>query len=193
MAKLSDFIISRVRVKLLTIFLGKPGEMYYVRELTRLAGEEINAIRRELKRMQDVGMLKSEKRGNRLYYSYKTSYLFYPELLSLVAKSSPVGQQLIKNKSKLGFIKYAFLSQKLIRGLDRDAEHIDLLIIGKVIMPQLSLIVKKLEKILDTEINYSSMTEEEYKYRKSRKDPFITSILLQPRIMIIGNETKLLA
>ena len=60
-------------------------------------------------------------------------------------------------------------------------------------MPQLSLIVKKLEKILDSEINYSSMTEEEYKYRKSRKDPFITSVLLQPRIMIIGDETKLLA
>ena len=76
MAKLSDFIISRVRVKLLTIFLSKPGEMYYVRELTRLAKEEINAIRRELKRMQDVGMLKSEKRGNRLYYTYKNSYLF---------------------------------------------------------------------------------------------------------------------
>jgi hypothetical protein len=193
MAQLSDFIISRVRVKLLTIFLGKPGEMYYVRELTRLASEEINAIRRELKRMQDVGMLKSEKRGNRLYYTYQTSYPFYPELLDLVTKSSPVGQQLIKNKSKLGFIKYAFLSQKLIRGLDRDPEHIDLLIVGKVIMPQLSLIVKKLEKILESEINYSSMTEEEYKYRKSRKDPFITSVLLQPRIMIIGDEIKLLA
>jgi hypothetical protein len=192
MAKLSDFIISRVRVKLLTIFLSKPGGMYYVRELTRMAKEEINAIRRELKRMQDVGMLRSEKRGNRLYYSYKTSYPFYPELLNLVIKSSPVGQQLIKNKSKLGFIKYAFLSQKLVRGLDRDPEHIDLLVIGKVIMPQLSLIVKKLEGILDTEINYSSMTEEEYKYRKDRKDPFITSVLLQPRITVIGNETKLL-
>lgn len=193
MAKLSDFIISRVRIKLLTIFLAKPGEMYYVRELTRLAKEEINAIRRELKRMQEVGMLKSEKRGNRLYYTYKTSYPYYPELLSLVVKSSSLGQQLIKNKSKLGFVKYAFLSQKLIRGLDRNPEHIDLLIIGQVIMPQLSLIVKKLEKTLDTEINYSSMTEEEYKYRKQRKDPFITSVLLQPRIMIIGDETKLLA
>ena len=193
MANLSDFIISRVRVKLFTIFLSKPGEMYFVRELTRIAIEEINAIRRELKRMQEVGMLKSEKRGNRLYYTFQTSYPYYPELLDLVTKSSPVGQQLIKNKSKLGFIKYAFLSQKLIQRIDRDAEHIDLLIIGKVIMPQLSIIVKKLEKILETEINYSSMTEEEYKYRKSRKDPFITSVLLQPRIMIIGNETKLLS
>ncbi len=192
MAQLSDFIISRVRVKLLSIFLGKPGGMYYVRELTRMAKEEINAIRRELKRMQDAGMLKSEKRGNRLYYSYRVSYPFYPELLSLVIKSSPVGQQLSSNKSKLGFIKFAFLSQKLIRGLDRDPEHIDLLVIGKVIMPQLSLIVKKLEKILGSEINYSSMTEDEYKYRKSRKDPFITSVLLQPRVMIIGDETKLL-
>lgn len=193
MAKLSDFITSRVRVKLLSIFLGKPGEMYYVRELTRLAKEEINAIRRELGKMLETGMLKSEKRGNRLYYSYKTSYPFYPELQNLVVKSSPLGQQLIKNKSKLGFIKYAFLSQKLIRGLDRHPEHIDLLVVGKVIMPQLTLIVKKLEKILETEINYSSMTEEEFEYRKSRKDPFITGVLLQPRILVIGDEVKLLS
>ncbi len=193
MAKLSDFIISRVRVKLLTIFLSKPDGLYYVRELTRLAKEEINAIRRELARMKEVGMLKSEQRGNRLYYSYRTSYPFYPELQNLIIKSSPLGQQLIKNRSKLGFIKYAFVSQKLIRGLERSSDHIDLMIIGKVIMPQLSLIVKKLEKILETEINYSSMTEEEYKYRKTRKDPFITSVLLQPRIMLIGSEIKLLS
>ncbi len=60
-------------------------------------------------------------------------------------------------------------------------------------MPQLDQIVKKLEKRLDTEINYSSMTEEEFKYRKNRKDPFITNVLLQPHIMLIGSEDKLLS
>jgi len=60
-------------------------------------------------------------------------------------------------------------------------------------MPQLDQIVKKLEKKLDTEINYSSMTEEEFKYRKNRKDPFITDVLLHPHIMLIGSENKLLS
>lgn len=46
MASLQDFIISKVRIKLLEVFLKNPAEMYYIRELTRKIGEEINAVRR---------------------------------------------------------------------------------------------------------------------------------------------------
>lgn len=192
MAKLSDFITSRVRIKLLQVFLSQPQEMFYVRQLTRLTDEEINAVRRELARMQDAGMLKSEKRGNRLYYHFRSSYPFFSELLSLVVKTSSVGKLVINNRSKLGFIKYAFISERLVRGLPRQDEEVDLVVIGKVIMPQLDQIVKKLEKKLDTEINYSSMTEDEFHYRKNRKDPFISQVLLQPRVMLIGSQEKLL-
>jgi len=192
MAKLSDFITSRVRIKLLQVFLSQPQEMFYVRQLTRLTDEEINAVRRELARMQDAGMLKSEKRGNRLYYHFRASYPFFTELLSLAVKTSPVGKLVINNRSKLGFIKFAFISERLVRGLPRQNEEVDLVVIGKVIMPQLDQIVKKLEKKLDTEINYSSMTEDEFHYRKNRKDPFISQVLLQPRIMLIGSQEKLL-
>jgi len=193
MAKLSDFITSRVRIKLLQAFLSQPQEMFYVRELTRLIDEEINAVRRELSRMQNAGMVQSEKRGNRLYYQFRSNYPFFSELLSLVTKTTSVGRSIINNRSKLGFVKYAFISERLACGLPRQEDEIDLVIIGKVIMPQLDQIVKKLEKKLDTEINYSSMTEEEFKYRKNRKDPFITNVLLHPHIMLIGSENKLLS
>jgi len=193
MAKISDFITSRVRIKLLQAFLSQPQEMFYVRELTRLIEEEINAVRRELSRMQNAGMVQSEKRGNRLYYQFRSNYPFFSELLSLVTKTTPVGRSIINNRSKLGFVKYAFVSERLVRSLPRQENELDLVIIGKVIMPQLDQIVKKLEKKLDTEINYSSMTEEEFKYRKNRKDPFITDVLLHPHIMLIGSENKLLS
>jgi len=193
MAKISDFITSRVRIKLLQAFLSQPQEMFYVRELTRLIEEEINAVRRELARMQNAGMVQSEKRGNRLYYQFRSNYPFFSELLSLVTKTTPVGRSIINNRSKLGFVKYAFVSERLVRSLPRQENELDLVIIGKVIMPQLDQIVKKLEKKLETEINYSSMTEEEFKYRKNRKDPFITDVLLHPHIMLIGSENKLLS
>ncbi|EKD62101.1 MAG: hypothetical protein ACD_52C00303G0001 [uncultured bacterium] len=192
MAKLSDLIISKVRVKLLKIFLAQPKEMFYVRELTRLTKEEINAVRRELLHLQSVGLLQSEKRGNRLYYLTRTAYPLYSELSNLLAKSTGVGKQIIKNRSRLGFIKYAFISQKLVRGSDRTQEDVDLMIIGKTIMPQISLLVKSLEKMLNTEINYSCMTEDEFHYRKSHMDPFIIKVLLQPRIMLVGEELQMI-
>jgi hypothetical protein len=193
MAKLSDLIISKVRVKLLKIFLSQPKEMYYVRELTRLTKEEINAIRRELEHLKSIGLLQSEKRGNRLYYSVRKAYSLYPELSNLVAKSTGAGRFIIKNRSKLGFVKFAFVSQKLLRGQKRDPEEVDLMMVGKTIMPQVSLLIKSLEKMLSTELNYSCMTEEEFTYRKSHRDPFIIKVLLQPRITLIGDEIQLLS
>lgn len=167
--------------------------MYYVRELTRITKEEINAIRRELEHLQKAGLLKNEKRGNRLYYSLKTSFSIYPELSNLITKSTGFGRLIQKNKSKLGFIKFAFVSQKLSRGMKRDPEEVDLMIVGKVIMPQVSQLVKSIEKMLNTELNYSCMTEEEFSYRKSHMDPFIIKVLLQPRITLIGDEIQFLS
>lgn len=192
MAKLSDFIISRVRTKLLQIFLSEPKEMFYVRELTRKADEEINAIRRELQRLQEAGLVKSEKRGNRLYYRINDTYTFFPELLNMVAKTTGLGRQIIKFKGKLGFIKYAFMSSRLIKGGTLSENQVDLMLIGDVIMPQLAQIVKSFETEKSIEVNYSVMTEEEFNYRKSRRDPFILSVLFYPRIMLVGDEDRLL-
>lgn len=186
-------MVSRVRSKLIKIFLSNPQEMYYVRELTRAAKEEINAVRRELARMQEKGMVKSESRGNRLYYQFRDSYQFFGELLSMVAKTTYIGKQISNNRSKLGFIKFAFVSLKFARHLKRGPGEVDLVVVGKVIMPQIALLVKDYEKENLTEVNYSCMTEEEFAYRKSRKDPFILTILSQGRIMLIGDEADLIS
>ena len=143
MAKLTDFMVSRVRVKMIQTFLSHPGEMFYVRQLTRETKEEINAVRRELQRMEKSGMLKSEHRGNRLYYFFKPSYLFYQELLSLVAKTTGLGKAIIKNRQKLGQIKFAMFSGKYVRGLPRSNDDVELLIVGQVILPQLAILSEK--------------------------------------------------
>lgn len=193
MAKLTDFMVSRVRAKLIKIFLSQPQEMFYVRELTRMSGEEINAVRRELGRMQQFGLIKSEHRGNRLYYLFKPSYAFYPELLSLVAKSTGLGLSLIKNKQKLGKVKFIMLSGRFVRGLPPLKDQVDLLVIGQVILPQLTILVRNYEAKTKKEVNYTVMAEDELTYRKARRDPFILSILSGVRIMLVGDELELVS
>ena len=162
--------------------------MYYVRELTRQIKEEINAVRRELEHLQKIGLLRSEKRGNRLYYAVRQTYFLYPELSNLVIKSTGIGRLVIKNRQKLGFLKLAFISQKLARSMPRQPDDVDLVFVGKMIMPQVALLVKSIEKMSNTEINYSCMTEEEFTYRKGHKDPFIVKVLLEPRITLVGDD-----
>lgn len=191
MATLRDFMISRVRVKILKIFYENPHELYYVRQLTRKTEEEINAVRRELNRLDRIGVLKKEKRGNRLYYYLDPSYDFYEDLMSLVAKTTGMGGDIRKNRVKLGKIKFAMLSGKLVRRKERGKNDVDLLIVGDVVLPELASIVREEEERRNTEINYTVMKQEEFLFRKERRDPFLLGILSKSRVMVIGDEEGL--
>lgn len=186
-----DLITSKTRIKILHLFLGNIEEMYHVREIVRRVDEEINAVRRELLLLEKKGILNREARANRVYYSLDTTYPFYFDLIKIHAKDAGLGRDLIKNRVKLGRIKYAMLSGDFARNLPNSGESVDLLVVGVVILPELSLIIKREEEVKKREINYTIMSEEEFNFRKSRRDPFISSIIHGSRVMLIGDEESL--
>ncbi len=190
---LEDLITSKTRIKLLKIFLSYPSEMYHVRDLSRKTNEEINAVRRELEILEKKGILIREPRANRVYYYLNKNYTFYFDLLKIGAKSIGLGYEILKNKIKLGKINYAMLSGKFIRRMNKNPEEVDFLIVGKVVLPEIALLVKNEEARLDTEINYTVMTEEEFHFRKTRNDPFINQVLSGSRVMLIGDEEDMLS
>lgn len=190
---LKDLMVSKVRVKLLQTFLSQPKEMFYVRQLVRLTGEEINAVRRELARMEAAGMVQKETRGNRLYYWFNQNYVFWGELLALIAKTSGLGGKIFKNRNKLGKIRFAMLSGRLVRGLTAKEEGVDLLLVGELNMPGLTKLIQEEEKRLEREINYTVMSKDEFEFRKRRRDPFLLGILTGSRVMIIGDEEAMVS
>lgn len=187
-----DLITSKTRVKVLHLFLGNLGEMFHVREIVRRVDEEINAVRRELILLDKKGILIREARANRVYYSLDTSYPFYYDLVKIHAKESGLGRDIIKNRVKLGKIKYAMLSGDFARNNPNNGESVDLLVVGVVILPELSQIIKKEEEFRKREINYTIMHEDEFNFRKKRRDPFISSIIHGSRVMLIGDEESLI-
>lgn len=190
---LNDIIISRVRVKLLQIFFSDPGQIIHVRELVRKSDEEINAVRRELAHMDKAGMVSKEQRANRLYYSFRKDYPLYFDLLYLVTKTTGLGAAILKNRNKLGKIKFAMLSGKFARNLPGSGEKVDLLIVGNIVIPEVAVLVREEELRRGREIFFTPMTEEEFEFRKKKKDPFISEILTSSRLMVIGDEEELLS
>lgn len=189
MASLSDFIVSKVRVKILKSLLENPKEMYHVRELVRRTSEEINAVRRELLRMEEAGMVKKESRGNRLYYWFNHDYSYFQELLQMISKATGLGFAIRKNRGKIGKLSFVMFSGQFVRHEERkDPDQIDVLVVGDIVLPELANLVRQEETRRKTEINYSPMTKDEFEFRKSRRDPFILGILSGPRVMIIGSD-----
>lgn len=189
---LSDLITSKSRVTLLKVFLATPYEMYHVRECVRRTGDEINAVRRELLFLEKHGILQKEQRANRVYYSLDKEYPFYFDLLNIGIKIIGLGDEVLKNRPKLGKIKYAMFSTKFVRRIKKNPDDVDFMVIGTVVLPELAALVRTEEQRLGMEINYTAMTEDEFKFRKTRNDPFIAGILSGGRIMLIGDEETML-
>lgn len=189
---LEELFISRVRVKILQLFLTSPQQLFHVREIVRRVSEEINAVRRELARMEKYGVVSSEWRANRRLYRFRKDYIFYRELLGMVAKTSGLGGNLVKNKAKLGKIKFAFVSTRFLRGVQSSAEDVDLLVVGSIVLPELQAIIADEQAKREVEINYSFMDEAEFKFRVKRRDPFILRVLVQPKVMLLGDEEEML-
>lgn len=188
---LVDLLISKVRVKIFELFLGNPGQNYHVRDIVRRVDEEINAVRRELARLEKTGFLQSEWRANRRYYLVKRDYVFLTEFLSMVNKSIGVGGAIIKNKAKLGKITYAMLSGSFVKGKPYTQNEVDLFVVGTIVLPELSSIIKEEEARRNREINFTPMTDEEFNFRKARRDPFVLGVLSKPRVMLLGDEEEM--
>jgi len=194
MATLNDIITSKVRVEILELFLSNLKEMYHVRGIVRETKEEINAVRRELERLEKAGILKKEPRGNRVYYWIRPDYDFFGDLLSIASKTQGLGAQMIQNKSKIGKVSFVMFSGKFARYKERKKEdEVDILVVGEVVLPELAALIRFEESKRGKEINYTVMSKEEFDFRKKRRDPFLLAILAGSRTMIIGDEEDLVA
>jgi len=190
---LADLITSQSRIKLLSVLLAQPSEMFHVRELVRRTGDEINAVRRELLFLEKKGILTREPRANRVYYSLSKNYPFYFDLLRMGSKITGLGDAILKNRVKIGRIKYAMFSGKFARRMEKGPTDVDFIIVGTIVLPELAVLIRDEERRLGREINYTVMTEEEFSFRKKKRDPFILSVLLGSRVVLYGDEESMLA
>src|SRR5579884_3111796 len=71
---------SKTRVKLLQLFYSNPNRSFYVREITRKIGEQINSVRRELSNLLSIGIITSDNTNNKLYYEVNQKFEYYEPL-----------------------------------------------------------------------------------------------------------------
>lgn len=175
---------------MLALLLQSPDQSFHVRDIVRRVGTEINAVRRELMRLSRIGLLKRRPKGNKVFYDVNQSFIYYPELLALVAKENGLGADIIRGAKDLGKMSFAVLSKAFVRGRVANPMDVDLLIVGSVDAVLLKQIIVKAEQEHKHEINYTVLGDDEFLFRKRRRESFIVQLLSQSRIMLIGDEEE---
>ncbi len=184
---------SKTRVKLLHLFLTNPDKSFYVREITRLIDEQINSVRRELANMLSVGIIISDSVDNKLYYEVNQNYEHYKPLKQIfgstkteTAKSKTIPVVAWKNDLlKLAGLRVAIAAGVLVRG---SASPVDILLVGSMPGVKVSALIKKIERYEGRELNYAVLSYDEFYYRLSVRDKFLTEILSGAYSVLVDTE-----
>lgn len=177
---LNAIFTSKTRAKLVNIFFTSPHELFYVRQLVRLSGEEINSVRRELQNLTKINLILPESRGNRLYYLPNSKHHLFSLLLALAYKSLPFCEAL--SKASLVVASYQFLLWK-----NENKDNIDVVVVGDMTTKSVELAMKSEETRRGHEINYMVMDKDELRLRQNKRDPFLVDFFLSCPVVIIGS------
>ncbi|HNQ33178.1 MAG: Nucleotidyltransferase domain protein [Euryarchaeota archaeon ADurb.Bin009] len=184
---LEALIPSKARVKLLTLFLLNPESEFYIREIVRMTGENINGVRRELANLESFGLLIGRRRGNQHYFTVNRDFFLYTDLQQLVLKTEGVARVIRENLSSLQNIECMFIYGSFARGTAGGRSDIDLFIVGDVNEEVLIPLVHTGERAINREINYTLMRGSEFAQRRETGDPFVKNVMGERKIMIIGS------
>src|SRR3989304_5685592 len=188
---LATLFSSRVRAKVLAAFFLLPGEKHTAWELAQRLGENYSPVWKELVRLEGLGILISEPRGNSKDYQINVDVPIIPELRSMVLKTEGVGMVIKEKLREIGSIKKAFIYGSYASGEADARSDLDLMIIGEINLDRLAVIISELEKELNRSINYVNYSEEEWNGKAAVKDPFWENVTSAPKIILIGGDYAL--
>lgn len=187
---LKELFISEVRVNLIKFLIKNYTQEYHVRALVRELGVEINAVRRELEKLTNLEILLKNPWGNKIFYKINVLSPIYPDLVSMIYKEEGIASKIIKSIDSLGSLKFIALSKEFCNGRSASALELDLLVVGNPNLNVLENLIAKFEHE-EREINYTILSEEEFIQRKRKFDTFVIKFLIQPRIMLFGDEYEI--
>lgn len=187
---------SKTRVRLLRIFLHNGKNAFFVRELTRKIGAQINAVRNELENLAEMGIVtvvdapkavegdpKDRAMGQRKYFRINQDSLLYPELKALFVKAQlMLEKDFVRRVTNSGQVSYLALMGFFV-GEDNAAT--DLLIVGKVNRDKLAAVIRAFEREIGREVNYTVFTSQEFRYRRDVTDRFLYSILESRKLVVV--------
>ncbi len=165
---------------------------YYLRQIATLTGLPVRAVQREVARLEAAGLLTETEEGNRKYYSANRQAAVFADLRGLLLKTVGLGGLLESYiDEKRGSILVAFLFGSIAQGTDTAARDIDLLVIGDVTGRDMAGLLSSPAKTLGRELNAMTMTEDEFREKAAEGNPFITGVLQEPKIFLVGGEDEL--
>jgi hypothetical protein len=150
---ISSLITSHTRIKLLKKFFLNSNNRAYLRGLESEFGESSNAIRIELNRLENAGLLHSLRDGNKKIYHANREHPLYDDIHNIIIKESGIDRVIEKVIHRMGMLSRLYLTGDFARG--KDSPVIELIIVGeKIDREYLARKVVQAEELVGRKVSY---------------------------------------
>lgn len=178
---------SRPRLKILKFLFRNLTTNYTLREIVNHSREGFKAVRSEIRRLLDIGLLKKMARKPTAVFMVNRDFEYFSELRNLILIWSPSDKaRLLENINKLGKIKLAVIAGIFLDKENKDQLAVDVFLVGDDIeRRKLTNFLKNLEAEIGKEVRFATMEREEFKYRLSMFDRFVRVLFESPHEKLI--------
>jgi DNA-binding transcriptional ArsR family regulator len=178
---LKNLFSSSTRADVLSLLLNSPDEQFYVREIAKLLRKNPSGIKRELDKLEKMGIVFSERVANLRYFQADKDSPLYSELKNLITKSLGLPGAL-KAVLRAAGARAAFIYGPYAEG--EDVDTVDMMVIGAEESPVKEF--RNIERKFGCRITWIEMDEDEYRQKRKKKDPFLKNLLSGKRISLLG-------
>lgn len=194
-ANLSDALFTATQQRVLGCLFGQPGRSFSVSELIQITGAGSGAVQREVARLAGSGLLSMAQVGNQKRYRANPQSPIHDELAAIVRKTfglaAPLREALLPIADA---ITAAFVFGSVAKGQDTASSDIDLMLISESLTyGEVMAALHPVAEQLDRTINPTLYSPAELKQRIATGNSFVTRVLAQPRIWLLGGEHELAA
>lgn len=181
-ADIALFGESEVRRQILQRFFARPGVVRHVRELARELNRSATIVGQELDRLEQTGILTSERIGRARRYRVDDRSPIAAEIRALVQKTIGIEGLLRDALSGVPGIEEAFLYGSYVRGDERATSDLDLFVVGSVDQELLTERLADVERDLGRDVNVTTYERAELERLREAHDLFIETVLEGPRV-----------
>jgi DNA-binding HxlR family transcriptional regulator len=187
---LADILFGAYRKKVLGQLFLNPESDYHVRELARLTGTAPGTLHKELTRLADAGLLLRKALGNQVRYQANSQCPVFAELAALMRKTTGavplIAQALAPLTPALVLIFGSVAS-----GTETAASDVDVMVIGGMGFAAVVQATYPVQLELGRDINPVVYSPPEFARRVQAQDPFVTDLLVKPKLFLIGTDHDL--
>jgi predicted nucleotidyltransferase len=194
-ASLADALFSTIRQRVLAYLFGQPERSFFATELIKLAGGGSGAVQRELARLAESGLVTVKRVGTQKHYQANPKSPLFAELCSIAQKTVGLAEPLREALAPLAKrITAVFVYGSVAKRSDTAASDIDLMVVSdSLTYADLYTAMEQATARLGRKVNPTVYSRREWAKRVKQKNAFVTRVMAQPKIWLIGAESDVAA